>query len=364
MANIKATERMTSAQRKFGTSGTIMDGPEANFTNIPKAGYNFIVKFELSEGAKRVIRKIHGIDKQINLMAAFQVKETDKPNMTMAIETMNQYNKTRQSPGKITYDPLSMTFYDTIDSMALQLIDAYRYYYYGDFTDKGINSFAYDTISRPDLFEGFSGDDYTWGRSTMQQSNNNESYFFKRIDIFEIDGSQYTVHNIHNPVIESIDLGKKDHASEGEPQTISATFKYEGITNINPLNGKKAIGAKSAEIAPYLLASDQYGTLGFFKTWGEMDDPGATGIDPNEVKGLPDENSDFSFTSLSNDIIGTVESIDGLIGGFSDIWEDSSGFEDTATNLYNSVTTGNIGDAFSSGASSLTNTVKSIGGLF
>ncbi len=364
MANIKPTERMTSAQRKFGTSGVILDGLEANSFNIPKASYNFIVKFELTDSAKQFMTTRLAKDAElVNLLTSFQVKSTDRPNFNMQVDTINQYNKTRQSPGKIEYQPLSMTFYDTIDSMALHLLDAYKAYYYGDFNEKGLGSFQYDTITKPDMFHLNQGDD-AYGRSLKQQGNNNESYFFKRIDIFEIDGSSLTVHNIYNPVIETVNLGKKDHESEGEPQTFDISFKFDGITNVNPFNGTRAIGVSSSSISAYLIGTDRYGMTGHFKTWGEMDDTSDINLDPNETKNLPDSDGDLSFTSIVETSVELYESIDGLIGGFSDIWEGSEGVADTATNLFNSVTSGNIGNSISNVGSSVSNAIKNIGGFF
>lgn len=371
---------MNSAQYKFGTSGTVHGGEARTNMSITKAKYNFIVHFELGEVAKQMLRELHGTDKPLGALTSYVIKDIDKPGFTMQTDTVNQYNRSRLVPGKITYDPVNMALYDTIDSAAMLLIDAYRRYYYGDFSDKSLKSWQYDTVSTPRLFEYFQpllpndfeqGDpedemgDYTWGRSVYNMGDQDNGYFFKRIDIYEIDGSVYTVHNIHNPVIESVKLGTKTHESEGEPSLINLTFKHEGISNICPLTLRKAISKPTAELVPLIdpLTSSEFSPMGFFKYWGEMDDTPINEFDPNTVKGFPDQRGftdDLSATSILAMGKSAVRSVGGVVSAVTD----SSGLVDTASNVSKALTQGTALSSAAGSVASAGDAVKSIGGLF
>lgn len=377
--NIKQKERLTSAQIKFGTSGIVHAGQKINTFNIPKTGYNFIVRFELGEVAKQLVTQLHGTDVPLGRRVSFAVKDVDKPSFSMLIDTLNQYNKTRQNPGKITYDPVNMSLYDNVDSSVLLLIDLYRQYYYGDFSDKSIRSFQYDTISTPRMFEYeyplVSSDldqedtnaaedeaNYTWGRSTYNQGDQDNGYFFKRIDIYEIEGSIYTVHNIHNPVIEAVGMGSKSHESEGEPQTIDLTFKHEGISNICPLTNQKAIAKPTAELLPIISPDDgEFSPMGFYKFWGELDDTPLNEYDPNGIKGFPTPTgNDSSATSILAKGVGALSSVDGLVQAATS----GGGLGAVAGNVQSALGEGNIGSSAAGGISEATGALGDIGGLF
>lgn len=370
---IKNSERITSAQHNFGTEGIKNTGTGRNSFNIPKAKYNFIVHFELGEVAKQLIRKLHGTDLPLGSMTSYVISSVDLPNFTMETSTVNQYNRTRNVNGKITYDPLNMTMYDTVNSAALLLIDTYRKYYYGDFSDKSLNSWRYDMVSKPQTFGAEeqlvanelndTSLDYSWGRSIFNMGDQDNGYFFKRIDIYEIDGSVYTVHNIHNPLIESVGFDGKDHESEGEPAKISLTFKHEGTSNICPLTKKKAIARPTAELIKLIRpdSTSEFSPMGFYKFWGEMDDAPMRAYDPNSVRGFPAQGSDsFSATSLLQQGLSLIGSTDSLISAFGS----GGGLTNIASNVQKALGEGNAGSGIAGGISNTGDTLKRIGGLF
>lgn len=345
---INISERTTSTQQNFGTTGTINNGSGRNQFNIPKAKYNFIVHFELTTKAKALIADMHGGDIALGSLTSFVIKDMGKPNFSMATDTYNQYNRTRLAPGKITYDPMSMVLYDTVNSAALLLIDAYRKFYYGDFSDKSLTSWQYDTISTPSQFEDkntlVNGEaravkDYTWGRSVFNMGDRDEGYFFKRIDIYEIDGSVYTVHNIHHPVLESVQFDEKSHESEGEPATISLSMKHEGTSNICPITNKKAIANSTAELSSLLFGNGEFSPLGFYKSFGELDE---------SLSSIPDANISKRYPSGAQPDVTSL--IDFFTGGL---------LTSTTINVQRAISTGR--DAVVDGGRSV---IKSIGGLF
>ena len=234
-------EYFNAAQRVFGTAG------EQGFTfyNLPKFKNCFIIEFVLTPFAKDFIKSqlpdTHN-DFDVNNVSCY-VKDVVLPSFSFEIERINQYNKKRISPGKITYKPSTVTFYDTVDSAAYLLMDAYRKFYYGDFFAKTQNSYR----------------------------NYDSYYFFKQINIYEIDNERYTVHNMINVFIEDVQLETKSMESEGEPSLISLTMQYESCNNFNP-QGYLSIGVPTVEIAQLVTNTDGLGVSGFFKYFGELDD--------------------------------------------------------------------------------------------
>lgn len=259
-------EQFNAAQRTFSTGGA--DGFSSY--KLPKLKFSFIVEFVLSETALNFIETQlpdSHIDFALRNVSCF-ARASDLPSTAFTVDTMNQYNRSRIQTGKIDYKPVQMTFYDTTDSAALLLVDAYRKYYYGDFFQKDLNSFRNDVLSSPMQFESKSTN---WGRSVMNNGNYSEQYFFKRINIYEIDNDTYTCHNMFNAFIEDVQMEQKSMDSMGEASSLTLTLRYEGMGNINNL-GYPSIGVPTSEIAPLITDTNGLGKSGFFKYFGELDD--------------------------------------------------------------------------------------------
>ena len=375
---LKNSEHFNSAQSVFGSAGTTYNGNQYQYMNIPKAKFSFVVHFELSVTAKKFITEVIGSDVQLGKLTSFLIKDVNLPGFCIDTAEMNQYNRTRLHQGRIHYDAVSMNIYDTVSSSALMLLDIYRQYFYGDFSDKNLNSWRYDIVSTSQNHEAqnsilntfkalataFDTADYTWGRSLFNQGDQNEGYFFKRIDIYEIDGNTYTVHNIHNPVIESVKLDQKTHEG-GDASLVNISFKHEGISNICPYTGKRAIAAPTAQIAKLLSATGhgEFSAMNFFKYWGEMDDAPINAYDPNQVAGYPSQSGGIDLSSATG-IVNTVLGIKDSAVGIIEAIEGGGSFTDILENTKNAIGEGNI---FSEGLGDLSGGIESIshiGGLF
>lgn len=57
--------------------------------------------------------------------AGFYIKTTDIPRATMETQVINQYNIRRNLNTHVSYDPVQMTFYDTIDNAFLEYLKTY-----------------------------------------------------------------------------------------------------------------------------------------------------------------------------------------------------------------------------------------------
>lgn len=259
-------EEYNAGQKVFSAAGAA----GLSDYNLPKMKFSYVLEIQLSAFALNFI-KSQLVDTHSNFdlysVCCF-VKDADIPSVSFTLDTLNQYNRTRISTGKMEYTPVNLTFYDTADSAVLLLIDAYKKYYYGDFFNKAPESFQNDVYSSPSGFEGMSDN---WGRSMMNNGDFDNQYFFKAINLYEIDGAKYTAHNMYNAFIESIKMDQKSHESTGEPSLISMTVHYEGAGNYGP-DGYTSIAAPTIEIGSILTSADMFGKSGFFKHFGELDD--------------------------------------------------------------------------------------------
>ncbi|SOK58476.1 hypothetical protein [Yersinia phage fHe-Yen9-04] len=259
-------EQYNAAQRVFSSAG---EGGFSLYT-LPKLKYSFIVEFIIGEFAKNFIETqlpdTHtGFD--VKNVSCF-VRDVNLPSTNYVLEQLNQYNKTRYQAGKVEYKPVMMTFYDTADGAAYLLADAYKKYYYGDFFIKSAASFRNDVLSSPIEFEAMGSN---WGRSVMNNGNSDKQYFFKQINIYEIDNDTYTCHNMFNVFIEDIEMETKSMESSGEPSIISLTLRYEGTGNLGP-DGYNSISVPTVGIGTLITDTTGLGKSGFFKYFGQMDD--------------------------------------------------------------------------------------------
>lgn len=323
-------QQYNAAQQIFGTAG------EGGFDsyNLPKMKFSFVVEFILSEQAKYFIQNVlsdtHSAFTVLN--CSYFIKDVKLPSASFTIDEKNQYNKTRYQTGRVKYKPSTITFYDTVDSSAVLLMDAYKKFYYGDFFDKSETSFVNDTLSSPTQFENISSN---WGRSVLNNGQYDNQYFFKAVNIYEVDSQNYTVHNMYNAFIEDIETETKSHESQGEPSLLSMTLKYEGMGH-NAAIGP-AMGSSSVEIGNLLTSTALFGKSGFFKFFGELDDKSVNALTVSDV---------IKAGTSVYDIVKSVEDI--LKGDLN---------PDTVRNIGNAVVRGanaiGLGDVVSDASSKL-----------
>lgn len=343
---------MNAAAEAYGLTGFIKEGGIQRL-NIPKLQYAYLIQFVMSTEAIEFLQRKYPTIATNSL--SYLVKDADLPSQVYETFTVNQYNRVRKYTGKVTYNPVNLAIYDTVDSSALKVYDAYRAWYNADFHNKRLGNWAYNQVSQTDDFEDdwdeyiFEGDTYqdvaqkTWGRSVLNQGSLDQSYFFKRIDIIEIQDGVFTYHNIHNPIISTANFETKSHESDGAPALINLTFEYEGISHVNPLLGGRydplAISRPATEIVDQLgstiLGADRY---------------------HRRLQNLPLEDEPNENSSIFDSFGSTAEAVLGTIGG---VTEGISGdeFQESLSNI------GNIAKAGTSATNDATGGASSLGGI-
>lgn len=147
---------------------------------------------------------------------SFKVKNTDRPNFSYSIQTLNEYNRPRGVHTKIEYNNFNITFNDTVDGEAIKFINDYNKFYFGDFNGKSPKNWKWDVLP---------GSDSTplWGTKTTQQTN-----FLESVSIYEFFQSKYSQYDLMNPKLISSSLSQNDIADAANNE-VSMSFKPEGV---------------------------------------------------------------------------------------------------------------------------------------
>ncbi len=201
-----------TASRVFGMRDSIL-------TKIPRHKFLFYVNFlrPVGEGGPTDYGDwTTGI--------SFLVKSVTRPNINFSVSTLNQYNKKRLAQNKISYEPVSVDFYDTYDQKVLQMFKEYLRFYYGDFQGKFLTSWNYDITSEEFLIPG--GIDFGF---VPPNASPNESRFFERIEVYLFGLGDYSKFSLINPLIKAFRYGNEDYTSSQDQQMITIDFDYEAI---------------------------------------------------------------------------------------------------------------------------------------
>jgi hypothetical protein len=98
------------------------------FRLAPKHKFLYHVSFGINPGALLSVELLQRHRNEINML----VKACDLPNITPQVETVNQYNRVKNTQYRIRYNPLNITFHDDNMGVINQLWQNYYNYYYAD----------------------------------------------------------------------------------------------------------------------------------------------------------------------------------------------------------------------------------------
>jgi hypothetical protein len=201
-----------TASNNFRLSSQDWDG-------VPKPGFLYYIRFVRadSSGSSGVGSSGNDWSKGLGVLA----KEIDRPKVSFETDVLNQYNRKRIVQKRVTYDPVSFTFWDTVDNKAAHMFEDYFRFYYGDPRNSSATAWSWDIMSAM-MNQGASGWGFQPPTSTAQHS------FFSHIEFYLMYGGKYTRYDIINPRFRSFDPSSMEYADSGGA-TISMTFEYEGV---------------------------------------------------------------------------------------------------------------------------------------
>ncbi len=145
------------------------------------------------------------------------VKTAEPPKPNFDTEIVDQYNKRRIIQKKITWDPVTITFHDDMDSQIYHVLMDYMSYNYKEFSNDSKRDWTLDTVTN--LIN-----DVDWGLRT-----NLDKYYFDTIDIIWMASGRGTQIVMENPVITNIQFDQLDFSDGTTPLEISITLEYEGV---------------------------------------------------------------------------------------------------------------------------------------
>lgn len=163
----------------------------------------------------------------------FFAKSVDLPNVTPQVEELNQYNKKRVIHTGIKYNPISVTFYDTVAGQANTLWNEYTKYYFGDFNHANGLAWTDDATSSQYSDPEKTGFGYQSRVTKLNMSDAlNSQFFFEACEIYQVFGSTYIQTDIINPKISAYEPESLDY-EDMAPLMIRMGLTYEGIVYHN-----------------------------------------------------------------------------------------------------------------------------------
>jgi hypothetical protein len=210
---------MSKARSKFGQD--TIHGNKENQILVPRHKFQFDLKINYGAGTNAGVLDTKETASSKNL----RISSVDLPAHSFNVATFNAYNRKRLVQTGVTYAPITLVAYDTVDGTIEKFLQLYSNYYYGDGTMTVVD-------------EKFKGGDFT---STSSQDNKpgfrapakingigDERYFITEFVITRStspeDKNEFT---LFNPLITNINADKLAYAESGLIE-YQIQLQYEG----------------------------------------------------------------------------------------------------------------------------------------
>jgi hypothetical protein len=165
-------------------------------------------------------------------IVSVMVKDVTMPSMNIETETLNQYNKKRISQTKIEFQPITMTLHDSVEGRSLRLWEMYYEYYFRDgvapeklkSSTQKVNKAFKDDVLKHKWNPRFG---YNIGRV------GNNKYLIDSIEIFQVNGGQFSRTEIIHPRITAFTHDTLDYEATNGLVELKFTFAYEDVLYAN-----------------------------------------------------------------------------------------------------------------------------------
>lgn len=218
----------------------------------PRHKFEFFVKIKFNTEVRDFVRAfLKDNDQDI---VHTMIKSIVMPSMNIDTEVLNQYNKKRISQTAISYNPISITFHDSVEGRTLRLWEMYYEYYFRDGlanekisagTDKPTSFFD----AFVDVFTGTGGTTLTRNPSEFTndilkdkfvdnygynlQRVGNQKYLIDAIEIYQIHGGKFSRTDIIRPRVTSFTHDTLDYEDSQGLVEMKLDFDYEGVVYAN-----------------------------------------------------------------------------------------------------------------------------------
>jgi hypothetical protein len=210
------------AATNFGINGI-------QFLSVPKSKFMFYVRFLRtgasslnSDGSVNIAADIIS-DQNVSADIGFVVKHMDRPRINFETETINQYNKKRVIQKKVTYNPIQLTFHDTIDNQVYRMFQSYFEFYFADSQHSSTFDWTNDVISSQiigtDIGWGFIGSNLTAGLAN----------YFTTVEVYQVFSGYYNQYDLINPKFLRFEPDQLDYSDGQSTNEITLELAYEGV---------------------------------------------------------------------------------------------------------------------------------------
>jgi hypothetical protein len=172
------------------------------------------VAFNINPAALRDINLVQRHRNEINVM----VKDTDLPNYSVTVETLNQYNRKKNVQTTHKYNAINMTFHDDNMGLVNQLWQNYYSYYYADPSSSG----------NPGAYKRTAMKNSNYVNNPYGLDNGSTTPFFNYITIYQMARHEFVSYTLINPIISQWNHNKVSYSQSGTHDNTIA-IQYEAV---------------------------------------------------------------------------------------------------------------------------------------
>jgi hypothetical protein len=180
----------------------------------PKAKFLYHVKFNINSSALVDQSFKDKYQTEVNML----VKAAELPKFNVQIDTLNQYNRKKNTQVKIEYQPIQIRFHDDNEGVTRKLWENYFKYYYAD-SNSADQAAAYKRTAMKS---------YSYITSKYGLDNKSSDPFFTDITIYQMDKKNWNSYKLINPIIQSWSHDSLDY-SQSQPAEQTMTLVYESV---------------------------------------------------------------------------------------------------------------------------------------
>lgn len=178
------------------------------------------------------------IIKKLSFEMSKLVKEYNKPAPSFKVTELNEYNRKRLIYDSVSYNDITISFFDVKENTIQQFFHTYLKFICGDFLckdkyvwEKPIDNNHWQSANSYTSVDGVQfGPTYLGNLNTFGFNIDSHFKLIDSISFCEYYMNKLMVYTIENPIITKIDWGSSK-AGDYESNEIKITFQYEGITN-------------------------------------------------------------------------------------------------------------------------------------
>jgi hypothetical protein len=161
------------------------------------------------------------------------------PGVQFQTETLNNYNRKKIVNTGVTYDPISMTVYDTVGNEWLILLMKYFSYHYMNPRNQNPDG-SRDIAGADPRFGGYETIESAFASDSFNSNQagyntNITAHFFERIDYVLYHGNKGVQYSLINPVMTGFKASDIDYSDSGF-KDFELQFEYESFTVYNRVN--------------------------------------------------------------------------------------------------------------------------------